>query len=108
MKRWDEQAVRAFLPAVIVLGVAFALSILLSYWQDDPLLMQRATEWRWAPWLALGLSLLLGARVCVRLWRRRAPGLICPCGGLLRPVRNLRGSAVRACRECGRRWREVR
>jgi hypothetical protein len=107
MRRWDGKAVRAYLPAVFALGVAYASSLVLPQWQADPARAGMASLLGWLPYVALAIAAAMGAWVSVRLWRAQyGTGLVCECGGLLGSERRgRRGAWVRRCPACGRQWK---
>ncbi|UWX04165.1 hypothetical protein H1235_01980 [Pseudoxanthomonas sp. NC8] len=107
MSRWDWMAVRAYLPAVFALVVAFVSSLVLSRWQASPYLAPLASSLGWVPYAALAAGGVHGLWVTVRLWRAQyGVGLLCECGGLLGAERRGRwGDLIRTCRACGRHWK---
>ena len=107
MRHWDGKAVRAYLPAVVALGVAYASSLLLPALQASPARAGLASSLGWLPYVALAVAAALGTWVSVRLWRSQyGTALVCECGGLLGSERRgRRGAWIRSCRDCGRQWK---
>lgn len=103
MDRWDWMAVKAYAPTALALVVGFALTWLMSGWQNNPYLAGLLSFARWAPLFALAFALLHGSWVTLRLWRaRQGEGLLCECGGLLGSERDGRYGPYRRCLGCSR------
>lgn len=95
--------VRAYMPTILALALAFALAWLLSGWRQNPYLAGLFGTVRWAPLLALGFAVVHGSWITYRLWRAdRGEGLLRDCGGLLGGEIDGRYGPYRRCFRCSR------
>lgn len=103
MNRWDWMAVRAYLPGAAALLVAVVAVVVISGWQENPLLSGMVSTAKWLPILAIGFALFHGVFTSIRLWRaEHGNGLLCECGGLLGGERKGRYGLYRRCLQCSR------
>lgn len=95
--------VRAYMPTILALVLAFALTWVRSGWRQDPYLASIFATARWAPLLAMGFAIAHGSWITYRLWRAdRGEGLLCGCGGLLGGEIYGRYGPYRRCFRCSR------
>jgi len=96
-------AFRMYLPTLACLLLAF-VSTLLTSAEPAAFAQPLGDALRLAPYVLLGLSVLLGVIASVRLLRwGTGDALICGCGGLLGGERPGRFGTYRTCAACGRR-----
>jgi len=104
MERWTWMMARMYAPAAGTLLIGLMLMLPLGMIRESPLLAGIYALARWAPALAIVVSVILGLIATVRLWRwdQGHSRLVCECGDLLGRERPGRFGAYRKCLACGR------
>ena len=108
MERWTWMMARMYAPAAGTLLIGLMLMLPLGMIRESPLLAGIYALARWAPALAIVVSVILGLIATVRLWRwdQGHSRLVCECGGLLGRERPGRFGAYRKCLSCNRNVNE--
>lgn len=103
MNQDNWMAIKAYLPAVLLLGLSLMLVTLADRIDQESMVGQLGRLLGFGSLGALLAALVLFAHVTIRLWRAdRGLGLLCNCSGLLGREIDGRYGPYRRCMRCTR------